>query len=256
MEQEHTHSAGASQPWLRVAVAGAAFLPVGLAIVWLGYRVAVSPPPLVTEPDAAPPVAQSETTALESVERSRGPKVAALPGATGVGAGALAYGSPGLDTGPAGTPQPRLAGFLPCSADLAVHGSYVKPLGRSGTCMGVAVEPPGLSIGEPVLIGNLDRHQVDAVLDGHASELRGCFDRRQEDVPDLKGTVVLKFVVGKKGEVASVEVYRSSLEDPVVEDCLIGGFTPLRFPIPRDGGILVARYPFKYVPPQTSSTDR
>jgi hypothetical protein len=58
------------------------------------------------------------------------------------------------------------------------------------------------------------------MIRARASQIRGCYERRLKRDPSLAGTVSLRLKVGDVGQVQKVSVEESTLEDPMVAECL------------------------------------
>ena len=105
-----------------------------------------------------------------------------------------------------------------------------------------------VSSAPPILLGNLDRSEVDKVIKRHLSAIRHCYQKELPRNPDLGGKVVIKFVIGTDGNVSSASTKASSLANPTVEACINQRFMTFDFPKPRGNGIVLVSYPFFFAP--------
>jgi hypothetical protein len=104
-------------------------------------------------------------------------------------------------------------------------------------------------LGSPILIGSLDRAQVDDVVGMHLPSIRACYERALTDEgPHLAGQVDIKFVIEYDGTVSSADAIRSTLASPTVESCVASRFYDMYFPPPTGGGIVLVTYPFVFEP--------
>jgi hypothetical protein len=107
-----------------------------------------------------------------------------------------------------------------------------------------------LSIGDGIVLGALERSAIDRVLAQHQTQFRYCFRKELNRQPGLSGAVVTKFVIANDGTVSQAKVKATSLEHPVVENCLTSRLERMKFPSPKGGGIVIAEYRFELDNPQ------
>lgn len=97
-----------------------------------------------------------------------------------------------------------------------------------------------------VVVGGMDKSIIDRIVKQHLAQFRFCYEKELQGSPDLHGKVVMKWVIDKSGSVSSASVKRSSLDNPIVEACMVTRVRRLRFPAPRGGGIVLVSYPFVF----------
>lgn len=68
--------------------------------------------------------------------------------------------------------------------------------------------------------GTRDRDAVAAVVSQHTSAIQFCYQRELKRTPNLKGKVVVRFVITPQGTVESVAILSSTLGNSAVENCL------------------------------------
>jgi TonB family protein len=68
--------------------------------------------------------------------------------------------------------------------------------------------------------GTRDRDAVAAVVARHTSAIQFCYQRELKRSPNLKGKVVVRFVITPQGAVESVAILASTLGNPAVENCI------------------------------------
>ena len=102
--------------------------------------------------------------------------------------------------------------------------------------------------GGGIVIGGLDKAVIDAVIKNHLNQIRYCYQRELIKDHSLGGKVVVKFAIGKTGEVSSAMTKSSTVGSPAVESCINKRFYNFRFPEPQGGGIVVVSYPFMFAP--------
>ena len=160
-------------------------------------------------------------------------------GAKGVQSGSGGLGSRGSGLGGGGT------------AD-GIGGLGTKGSGRGSSGYGkgggsVGKKRSGGSIksgGNPIILGALDKSLIDAVIKRNMSQIRYCYQRELTKNPDLKGKIIVKFVIAANGSVSKASIKSSSMGSKAVESCITGRFRRFKFPEPKGGGIVIVSYPF------------
>jgi len=79
---------------------------------------------------------------------------------------------------------------------------------------------------------------------------RKCYDDARKDNKDLKGDVVIHFVLDPEGKVKLAEVNqeRSTLKATVVTDCVVGVIKGIHFPKSSRAMETSTNYPFNFTP--------
>jgi hypothetical protein len=79
---------------------------------------------------------------------------------------------------------------------------------------------------------------------------RKCYDDARKDQKDLKGDVVIHFVLDPEGKVKLAELNqeRSTLKAPVVVDCVLGVIRGIQFPKSSRAMETSTNYPFNFTP--------
>jgi TonB family protein len=81
--------------------------------------------------------------------------------------------------------------------------------------------------------------------------IRRCYEQALEQDPSIAGTIVVHFVVGTTdtasglGQVLSARIDEASVEQTIMDDCLLDAMEALQFDPPADGEMEV-RYPFTF----------
>ena len=105
---------------------------------------------------------------------------------------------------------------------------------------------PGMSTGDPIILGALDKSVIDRVIKQHLSQIRYCYQKELNKNPGLYGKIVIKFVISKDGSVSSAKTNSTSMNNPIVENCICQRFMRFQFPQPKGGGIVIVSYPFVF----------
>jgi hypothetical protein len=76
--------------------------------------------------------------------------------------------------------------------------------------------------------------------------VRDCMDKVKKQLPDLKGDMVINFVIDPEGKVkkAELNVERSTLKNPDVSKCAIDTIKGIKFPPSSRGMDTTVNYPY------------
>jgi hypothetical protein len=87
---------------------------------------------------------------------------------------------------------------------------------------------------------------IAQIVKENRKPVRECFDKAKKDLPDLKGDMVIHFVVDPEGKVkkADLNQERSTLKSPAVVDCAIKVVMGIKFPASSRGMDSTVNYPF------------
>jgi hypothetical protein len=66
-----------------------------------------------------------------------------------------------------------------------------------------------------------DRDQIMEVVNAHNSAIQSCYQRALKRNPELKGKIVVRFIIAPSGKVTTVEIVSSTLNEPSVESCIV-----------------------------------
>jgi Ca-activated chloride channel family protein len=167
--------------------------------------------------------------------------VGGLVGAKGtqIGAGGLASRGSGLGGGGS------VGGLAGIGTELRRNKN--SGYGTGGGHFGAnAADVAGTTSGSPIILGAMDKTLIDAVVKRHLNAIRYCYQRELQQKPSLNGKIVVKFVVAADGSVSTASIKSSTMNDAVVEQCLVGRFMRMQFPQPGGGGIVIVSYPFLF----------
>jgi hypothetical protein len=87
---------------------------------------------------------------------------------------------------------------------------------------------------------------IAAVVKENRKPVRDCFEKAKKELPDLKGDMVIHFVVDPEGKVKKAELNqeRSTLKSPAVVDCSLKVIAAIKFPPSSRGMDTTVNYPF------------
>jgi hypothetical protein len=87
--------------------------------------------------------------------------------------------------------------------------------------------------------GQLDRGEIQKVINAHIFELQGCFERQLISNPNLAGKVSFEWVIGLNGSVITVKIKSSTLSSNEATSCMQAAIRRWQFPSPRGGNVTV-----------------
>ncbi len=95
----------------------------------------------------------------------------------------------------------------------------------------------------PVIKGSLEKEEIRRVIRRHRNEYRYCYEKQLNLKRDLNGKIVVKFIIGGDGSVLASSIQESSMNNRVVESCLMRKIKRWIFPPPKGGGMVTVQYP-------------
>jgi hypothetical protein len=107
--------------------------------------------------------------------------------------------------------------------------------------------PPAVRQGAVTVNGRLPPEVIQRIVRQNNGRFRLCYENGLRSDPKLAGRVTVRFVIGRKGEVASAEDGGSDLPDKATVSCVVRAFSALTFPEP-EGGIVTVTYPVVFQP--------
>jgi hypothetical protein len=161
------------------------------------------------------------------------------------GAGSAAK-SPEAEAAPAGVePAPSEPAAEPPATDKPAKGAA--PDGDDGAWAGEAEAKSSKAPAD----GSAETRTMEViaqVVKDNRKPVRECFDKAKKELPDLKGDMVIHFVVGPEGKVkkAELNVERSTIKSPTVVDCSVKIILGIKFPPSSRGMDTTVNYPFNF----------
>lgn len=122
----------------------------------------------------------------------------------------------------------------------AYKGAGALSLGNVGNAeVGVIEE-------ETEVEGGLDRDVIARVIQSQLGQIRYCYERQLSANPELYGKVLVKFTIGGTGNVVAQMVGNTSLNNAMVEGCILRRIAGWQFPQPKGGTNVLVTYPFLF----------
>lgn len=94
--------------------------------------------------------------------------------------------------------------------------------------------------------GGLDREVISQYIGTQIGHIRYCYERQLSAKPDLYGKIKVQFTIGSTGSVVQSKIGSSTLQDAVVEGCILKRVAGWVFPIPKGGATVLVSYPFLF----------
>ncbi len=104
----------------------------------------------------------------------------------------------------------------------------------------------GILTEETKVEGGLDKDVIAAVINSHLGEIRYCYERELSADPNLYGKMQVKFVIDASGSVINPRIGISTLQNAMVEGCILRRLVTWQFPRPKGGTKVFVTYPFMF----------
>jgi hypothetical protein len=108
-----------------------------------------------------------------------------------------------------------------------------------------SMDVPSVSIGQPVVRGDLDKAIIRRYIKRNIQKIQYCYEKQLLADPTLAGTVTVSFVIAATGSVTKSD---GSGVQKDVSACVADVIRGIEFPKPAGGGIVQVTYPFKFTP--------
>jgi hypothetical protein len=93
---------------------------------------------------------------------------------------------------------------------------------------------------------SLTRDEIRLVVRAKLPQIRACFETGLTHDPQLRGRVLIRFVIGPDGKPSDTELVEDQLGQARVAECLLERIPSWQFPRPPDGRPIVILYPFSF----------
>lgn len=94
--------------------------------------------------------------------------------------------------------------------------------------------------------GGLDKEAIARVIRSQLGQIRYCYERQLSANPDLYGKILVKFTIGATGNVVTQTIGTTSLNNAMVEGCILRRVAGWQFPQPKGGTNVLVTYPFLF----------
>ena len=120
-------------------------------------------------------------------------------------------------------------------------------VGYGGVSARRSVRVPAVTVGQPVVEGDLDKAIIRRYIRRSMPAISYCYERELAAKPALAGELKTSFVITAIG---AVQDAKATGVDPKVADCVRGVLASIEFPKSKNSGIVKVQYPFKFRPPE------
>jgi len=165
---------------------------------------------------------------------------------------AVGCGGDAASAGPAKTPDDAAAPAADATAPAAASDTPAADKPAAGADEGAwAGEAEAKNSKAPDAGGKAETRTMEVIaqiIKDNRKPVRDCFDKAKKDLPDLKGDMVIHFVVDPDGKVkkADLNQERSTIKSPAVVDCSIKVIQGIKFPPSSRGMDTTVNYPFNF----------
>ena len=97
--------------------------------------------------------------------------------------------------------------------------------------------------GESVITGEMDPSIIERLIRANLGYIKWCYEKQLQTQPDIEGKIVVDFIIGVEGLVTSSKAKSTSMNNPIVEECIARRIKTIKFPSPG-AGIVQVFYPF------------
>ena len=99
---------------------------------------------------------------------------------------------------------------------------------------------------ETEIDGGLDKEAIARVIQSQLGQIRYCYERQLSANPDLYGKILVKFTIGAAGTVVAQTIGNTSVNNAMVEGCILRRIAGWQFPQPKGGTNVLVTYPFLF----------
>ena len=126
-------------------------------------------------------------------------------------------------------------------------GGYGNAVVSSGTGAPLG----NIELGQDVIMeGGLSEAVIEATIKKYLAQVQACYELALRKSPGLEGVVATKFEIGANGKLNYSKVFRSTLGNKSVENCIVRNMKGWRFPRPEGGVRVRASHAFRLRPIQ------
>ena len=91
-----------------------------------------------------------------------------------------------------------------------------------------------------IVLGALSKNKVHQVITKAHPQIKKCFLKKKQ----ADGQISVQFTVKENGKVSNPKVRKSTINSPIIHQCLTGQIQKLTFPRPTNGQVAMVKYTF------------
>jgi hypothetical protein len=156
-------------------------------------------------------------------------------------------------TAPAATDAPAASSAAPSKPAAEEEGWAGESAAKNGAAKPAATnesESTPAPVADPKVPETRTMEVIRKLVVDNRKAARKCYEDARKDLKDLKGDVVVHFVIDPDGTVKSTELNqeRSTLKSPAVTNCVMGVIKGIKFPKSSRAMETSTNYPFNFTP--------
>ena len=94
--------------------------------------------------------------------------------------------------------------------------------------------------------GSIDKELVKGAIKSRTADYRRCFYTEYEKNKTLEGKVIIFWEINELGNAQNLSVVKSTLDNSIVENCIVESLKTIQFPKPATGIVAEIIYPFNF----------
>lgn len=106
--------------------------------------------------------------------------------------------------------------------------------------------PPGIAVKG----GSISKDLIRKILEKYAAKIQYCYEKRLIPKPNMKGLLVVRWMILTNGRVQNAKIEKSQLNDEPVHSCVTGIIRGISFLPGPKGGPATVSYPFMFTSSQ------
>lgn len=92
----------------------------------------------------------------------------------------------------------------------------------------------------------IDRDGIDTALKKHKDQFLACHEIEVNAGHKNGGNIIAGFVVAGNGNASQMTIVSSSMNDPIMDRCVLDVISGIQFPPPAGGIPVTIKYPFNF----------
>jgi len=136
-------------------------------------------------------------------------------------------------------PMSQLSAVMSAAREAGFTQQLVAPL----KLMPDGGAPPIPAVGR---MGKVNKERIGKVINSHLDQISRCYTDAQQTQPELRGKVVVEFVIGPLGDVVSARAAKVEQLSTGMVTCILNDVETWKFAPPEGGGVVRINYPFTF----------
>ncbi len=98
----------------------------------------------------------------------------------------------------------------------------------------------------PVVEGWVEAGTILPVIEARVPQFRACWEAAKAENPALSSRMLLRIDINDRGRVTQASLRTDPVGEFRLEACVLKPVMTLAFPVPRDGGVGIVKYPLDF----------